>query len=39
MVWNARSAAEAVAAIALPLIGFKRGRRTFSRALPEFYRP
>ena len=39
VVWNARSAAEAVAAIALPLIGFKRGRRTFSRALPELHRP
>ena len=39
VVWNARSAAEAVATIALPLIGFKRGRRTFSRALPELHRP
>ena len=37
--WNARSAAEAGATIALPLIGFKRGRRTFSRALPELHRP
>ena len=39
VVWNARSAAEAVATIALPLIGFKRGRRTFSRALPALHRP
>jgi len=39
VVWDARSAAEAVATIALPLIGFKRGRRTFSRARPELHRP
>ncbi|MCY4453644.1 MAG: amidohydrolase family protein [Immundisolibacterales bacterium] len=39
VVWNARSAADAVATIALPLTGFKRGRRTFSRARPELHRP
>ena len=39
VVWNARSPAEAVATIAVPLHGFKRGRRTFSRALPELNRP
>ena len=39
VVWDARSAAEAVAKIARPLIGFKRGRRTFSRALPALHRP
>jgi len=39
VVWDAGSAAEAVATIALPLIGFKRGRRTFSRARPELHRP
>ena len=39
VVWDARSPAEAVARIAVPLHGFKRGRRTFSRALPELNRP
>ena len=39
VVWDARSSAEAVATIALPLHGFKRGRRTFSRTLPELNRP
>ena len=39
VVWDARSPAEAVAKIAAPLHGFKRGRRTFSRTLPELRRP
>ena len=39
VIWDARSPAEAVARIAVPLHGFKRGRRTFSRALPELNRP
>ena len=39
VVWDARSPAEAVARIAAPLYGFKRGRRTFSRTLPELHRP
>ena len=39
VVWDARSPAEAVARIAVPLHGFKRGRRTFSRTLPELNRP
>ena len=39
VVWNARSPAEAVATVAAPLHGFKRGRRTFSRTLPELHRP
>ena len=39
VVWDARSPAEAVAKIATPLHGFKRGRRTFSRTLPELNRP
>lgn len=39
VVWNARTPAEAVATIAHPLYGFKRGRRTFSRALPQLHRP
>ena len=39
VVWDARSTAEAVATIAAPLHGFKRGRRTFTRTLPELNRP
>ena len=39
VVWDARSPAEAVARVAAPLHGFKRGRRTFSRTLPELHRP
>lgn len=39
VVWDARSPAEAVARVAAPLHGFKRGRRTFSRTLPELNRP
>jgi cytosine deaminase len=39
VVWNAHSGAEAVAAIARPLYGFKRGRQSFSQSLPELHRP
>ena len=39
VVWDARSPAEAVATVAVPLHGFKRGRRTFSRTLAELNRP
>ena len=39
VVWNAASGAEAVATIARPLYGYKRGRQTFSQALPELHRP
>ena len=39
VVWDAYSPAEAVARVAAPLYGFKRGRRTFSRTLPELHRP
>ena len=39
VVWDARTSAEAVATIAVPLHGFKRGRRTFTRTLPELNRP
>jgi cytosine/creatinine deaminase len=39
VVWNATSGAEAVATIARPLYGFKRGRQTFSQSLPELHRP
>jgi cytosine deaminase len=39
VVWDARTPAEAVATIAPPLYGFKRGRRTFTRAQPTLHRP
>lgn len=39
VVWDARTPAEAVATIAPPLVGFKRGRRTFTRAQPTLHRP
>ena len=39
VVWNAQSPAEVIAKIAQPLIGFKRGRKTFSRELPVIHRP
>ena len=39
VIWNAASPAEAVATIAQPLCGFKRGKRTFTRKLPELHRP
>jgi cytosine deaminase len=39
VLWNARSRTEAVATVAQPLFGYKRGRRTFTRGLPELHRP
>ncbi|MBT3331717.1 MAG: amidohydrolase family protein [Rhodospirillaceae bacterium] len=39
VVWDAHSGAEAVATIARPLHGFKRGRNSFSQILPELHRP
>ena len=39
VVWDATSAADAVATVAQPLYGFKRGRRTFTRSLAELHRP
>lgn len=39
VVWDARSSAEAVATVAVPLHGFKRGRRTFTRTPPQLHRP
>ncbi len=38
-VWEVSSSAEAVATAALPVYGFKKGRRTFSRQRPELRRP
>jgi cytosine deaminase len=39
IVWNAKSPAEVVATVAQPLMGFKRGRRIFTRELPDLHRP
>lgn len=39
VVWNAKSPIEAVATVARPLHGFKRGRRTFTQTLPELHPP
>lgn len=39
VVWGAQSPADAVATVAHPLYGFKRGRRTFTRTQPELHRP
>ena len=39
IVWNARTPAEVIAAIAQPVAGFKRGRRLFSREIAALMRP
>ena len=39
VVWDATSPAEAVATVAPALYGFKRGRRSFTRPLPELHIP
>jgi cytosine deaminase len=39
VVWNARSAAEVISAIAQPVMGFKRGRKLFEREIPRLIRP
>ena len=39
VLWNARSRTEAVATVAQPLFGFRRGRRLFTRVLPQLHRP
>jgi cytosine deaminase len=39
VAWNAKSPAEVVATVAQPLMGFKRGRRVFTRAMPTLHRP
>jgi cytosine deaminase len=39
VVWNARTPAEVIATVAQPLIGFKRGRRIFTREAPTLHRP
>ena len=39
VLWNARSRTEAVATVAQPLSGYRRGRRLFTRELPQLHRP
>jgi len=39
VVLDCKRAEDAVAELALPLFGFKRGRRTFTRAAPQIHRP
>ena len=39
VVWDADSGADIIAKVALPICGFKRGRRIFSRESPTLYRP
>lgn len=39
VVWNAKTPAEVVATVAPPVMGFKRGRRVFTRELPTLHRP
>ena len=39
VVWNATAPAEVIATVAQPLMGFKRGRRVFTREMPTLHRP
>lgn len=39
IIWNAKTPAEVVATVAQPTMGFKRGRRVFSRDVPALHRP
>ena len=39
IVWNAKTPAEVIATVAQPLMGFKRGRRVFTREMPALHRP
>jgi cytosine deaminase len=39
VVWGENRPCDVIARSALPLAGFKRGRRIFSRELPELQRP
>lgn len=39
ILWNAEAPAEVIATVAQPLIGFKRGRRIFTRELATLHRP
>ena len=39
VVWNARTPSEVIATVAQPVMGYKRGRRTFTRELPQLHHP
>jgi cytosine deaminase len=39
VVWDEESPSDIIAKCALPLAGFKRGRRIFSREKPVLHRP
>jgi cytosine deaminase len=39
IVWNAKTTDEIIATVAPPLIGYKRGRRVFTRETPVLHSP
>jgi cytosine/creatinine deaminase len=39
VVWNAKTPAEVIATVAQPVMGFKSGRRVFTREMPTLHRP
>jgi cytosine deaminase len=39
VVWNAKTPAEVIATVAQPVMGFKRGRRVFTREMAALHRP
>jgi cytosine/creatinine deaminase len=39
IAWNAKTPAEVIATVAQPLMGFKRGRRVFTRDVPTLHQP
>jgi cytosine/creatinine deaminase len=39
VVWNAQSPADAIATVAQPLAGFRRGKRVFTREVAKLHRP
>jgi len=39
VVWNAKTPDEVIATVAAPLMGYKRGRRVFTRETPLLHRP
>jgi cytosine deaminase len=39
VVWNAKTPAEAIAVVAPPVMGFKRGKRIFTREIATLNRP
>jgi cytosine/creatinine deaminase len=39
VVWDAKTPADVIATVAQPLMGFRRGRRVFTRETPALHRP